>query len=164
MGEDRRLAALQAAHRAFVTCVESLTPEQFLTKMDQESPRDLAARLAGWNRLTALGCRSLLEGKSPAYHADFADGYRRVNSELIARLPAADRGPLLEELNRAQAEALAVFREIQPDVWNADRGVRHPDGGPATVRRCLEELSRSYMDSTDEITVWLETTSGPATA
>jgi len=29
--------------------------------------------------------------------------------------------------------------------------------GPATVRRCLEELTRDYLDATDEITIWRET-------
>jgi hypothetical protein len=124
--------------------------------MDQESPRDLAARLAGWNRLTVLGCRSLLEGKSPPYYADFGDGYRRVNAELISRFPATERGEVLQELNRTHSETVAAYRDLKSEAWNADRGVRHPDGGPATIRRCLEELSRLYMDSTDEITVWLE--------
>ncbi len=160
MAEDRRLGSFQAAHRAFITCVETLSPGQFQARMDQASPRDLMTRLVGWNRLTVLGCRSILQGQPPPYYADFADGYRRVNSELIARSATIDRAELLQDLAKAQQATLDEFRSLTPDAWNADHGVRHPDGGPATARRCLEELSRSYMDATDEISVWLETKSG----
>jgi hypothetical protein len=64
---------------------------------------------------------------------------------------------LLRELETSKTEAVEFLRAVPAETWNADHGVRHPDGGPATVRRCLEELTRDYLDATDEITVWLET-------
>jgi len=159
MGEDRRMAAFEGAFRAFVTCIGQLPQDRFAAQMDSGTPRDLVARLIGWNRLTVLAAKSILESKPPAYHADFANEYRQVNAELIARQPSTDRAALLEELVTSNGEAVEFLRGVSAESWNADFGVRHPDGGPATVRRCLEELTRDYLNATDEITVWLETSS-----
>jgi hypothetical protein len=157
MGEDRRLAAFEGAFRSFTSCVGGLPDERFVAAMESGSPRDLVARLIGWNRLTVLGCKAILDGKSPPYHPDFASGYQRVNGELVAREPSQDRDTLLRSLEKSKADVVAYLQAVSHESWNADHGVRHPDGGPATVRRCLEELTRDYLDATDEITIWLET-------
>ena len=157
MGEDRRLAAFEIAFRSFTGCVGSLPDGRFVAAMDSGSPRDLVARLIGWNRLTVLGCKAILDGKSPPYHPDFASGYRRVNGELVTREPSLDQETLLQSLGKSKADVVAYLQAVSHEAWNADHGVRHPDGGPATVRRCLEELTRGYLDATDEITIWLET-------
>lgn len=157
MGEDRRLAAFEGAFRSFTTCIAGLPGERFQAAMENGSPRDLVARLIGWNRLTVLGCRAILEGASPPYHTDFTNNYRRVNAELISREPSTNKAALLQTLEKTKAQVVAFLQKVSSDAWNADHGVRHPDGGPATVRRCLEELSRDYLDATDEITVWLQT-------
>ncbi len=157
MGEDRRLAAFEGAYRSFVACVGNLGDDRFTSKMENGSPREIVARLIGWNRLTVLGSKAILEGKPPAYHLDFSNDYGKVNPELVARQAAADRAGLLRELDISKAEAVEFLRTVPAESWNVDLGVRHPDGGPATVRRCLEELTRDYLDATDEITVWLET-------
>ncbi|MBM2843803.1 MAG: hypothetical protein HW404_1640, partial [Anaerolineales bacterium] len=64
---------------------------------------------------------------------------------------------LLQNLDKTKAEVVVYMRTVSSEDWNADHGIRHPDGGPATVRRCLEELTRDYLDATDEITIWRET-------
>ena len=160
MGEDRRLAAFEGAFRSFTDCIGALPAERFLAAMDNGSPRDLTARMIGWNRLTIAGGRALLDGRSPDYHTDFANGYQRVNAGLMRAEPSADCQALLETLGATKAEVVAFFQAVPAEAWNADRGVRHPDGGPATVRRCLEELTRDYLDATDEISIWLE--AGPS--
>jgi hypothetical protein len=157
MGDDRRLAAFEGAYRSFAGCVGDLPEERFLAAMEAGSPRDLLARMIGWNRLTVLGSRAILEGKSPPYHSDFANGYARVNAELAAREASRDRNLLLQSLEKTKGELVTYFQAVPAEAWNTDHGVRHPDGGPATVRRCLEELTRDYLDATDEITIWLET-------
>jgi hypothetical protein len=157
MGEDRRVAAFEGAFRSFTNCVGGLPDSRFVAAMENGSPRDLVARLIGWNRLTVLGCKAILDRQPPPYHPDFANGYQRVNTELVARESSADKSALLKNLERTKAEVVAYLQTVSPEAWNADHGVRHPDGGPATVRRCLEELSRDYLDATDEITIWLET-------
>jgi hypothetical protein len=156
MGEDRRLAAFEGAFRSFTGCIGDLPGERFLAAMENGSPRDLVARLIGWNRLAILGCKAILDAHPPAYHPDFVRGYQRVNAELIAREPSSDKNALLETLEKTKTEAVAYLQAVPADAWNADHGVRHPDGGPATVRRCLEELTRDYLDATDEITIWRE--------
>lgn len=158
MGEDRRLAAFEGAYRSFANCVGGLPDGRFAAAMENGTPRDHVARLIGWNRLTVLGCKAILDATSPPYHPDFANGYRRVNGELIGREPATDRDTLMQNLAKTKAQVVAYLKTVSPEAWNADHGVRHPDGGPATVRRCLEELTRDYLDTTDEITIWLETT------
>ena len=157
MGEDRRLAAFEGAFRSFTSCVGDLPEERFLAAMENGSPRDIVARLIGWNRLTVLGCKAILDGQPPPYHPDFANGYQRVNAELVAREPSTDKPALLQILDKTKAEVVVCMRTVSSEAWNADHGIRHPDGGPATVRRCLEELTRDYLDATDEITIWRET-------
>ena len=157
MGEDRRLAAFEGAYQSFVACVGNLADDRFTAKMENGTPCEVVARLIGWNRLTVLGARSILEGKSPAYHVDFSNDYNKVNAEMVSRQAAADRALLVRELETSKTEAVDFLHAVPVESWNADLGVRHPDGGPATVRRCLEELTRDYLDATDEITVWLET-------
>jgi hypothetical protein len=157
MGEDRRIAAFDSAFQAFTSCIGALPDERFLAAMESGSPRDLVARLIGWNRLTVLGCKAILDGQSPPYHPDFANNYQRVNRDLIGREASTARSALLQTLEKTKGEVVAYLQTVSLDAWNADHGVRHPDGGPATVRRCLEELTRDYLDSTDEIVIWLET-------
>jgi hypothetical protein len=157
MGEDRRLAAFEGAYRSFTDCVSALPPDRFLGAMENGTPRDLLARLIGWNRLTVLGCKAILDGKLPPYYVDFKNGYLRVNAELIGREDSSDRSILLAALAASKADVVTYLQAISTEDWNADRGVRHPDGGPATSRRCLEELTRDYLDATDELTIWLET-------
>jgi hypothetical protein len=127
--------------------------------MEAGSPRDLLARMIGWNRLTVLGSKAILDGTAPPYHSDFASGYARVNAELIRGESSQDKAQLLTALEKTKSELAAYFQSLPPDVWNVDHGIRHPDCGPATVRRCLEELTRDYLDVTDELTIWLETAS-----
>jgi hypothetical protein len=157
MGADRRLAAFEGAFRSFTGCLADLPDERFLAAMESGTPRDLVARLVGWNRLTVLGCKSILAGQSPPYHPDFANGYQRVNAELVARERSTEKPALRQLLEKTKAEVVAFLQAVSHDDWNADHGVRHPDGGPASVRRCLEELTRDYLDATDEVTIWLET-------
>jgi hypothetical protein len=157
MAEDRRLAAFEGAFRSFTECIAGLPDELFLRPIEDGTPRDLTARLLGWNRLTVLGCKAVLDGQAPPYYNDFANGYRKVNAELMGREASVDKGRLIQLLEQTRTEVVAFFQKVPPDAWNADRGVRHPDGGPATVRRCLEELTRDYLDATDEITIWIET-------
>jgi hypothetical protein len=157
MSQDRRLAAFEGAYRSFTACIRGLPPERFSGVMENGSPRDLVARLVGWNQLTVLGCQAILDGKPAPYHADFANGYAHINAELVGREPQADPETLLRKLDETKNGLVAYLQAVPPEKWNSDQGVRHPDGGPATVRRCLEELTRSYLDGTDEITVWLET-------
>ena len=157
MGEDRRLAAFEGAFRSFTACIAGLPDGLLLRPIEGVTPRDLAARLIGWNRLTVLGCKAILEGQPPPYHGDFAEGYRKVNAGLVAREASVDKQMLIRLLDQTKTEAVAYLQTVSPEAWNADHGVRHPDGGPATVRRCLEELTRDYLDATDEITTWVET-------
>lgn len=155
MGEDRRLAALQGAYRSWVDCLGELPEDRFLAEMEAGTPRDLVARLIGWNQLAVLGAQSILQGKSPAHHKDFGNGYANVNHDLATHEPGTDREALLAKLASTERQAVEFFRSVGGETWNQDFGVRHPDGGPATVRRCLEELTRDYLNATDEIVTWL---------
>ncbi|HSR48914.1 MAG TPA: hypothetical protein VLL77_13105 [Anaerolineales bacterium] len=155
MGEDRRLAALEGAYQSWVDCIEGLPEEKFLAGMEAGTPRDLAARLIGWNQLAVLGAQSILQGKPPAHHKDFGSGYANVNRDLAAHEPGTDRKALLAKLASTERQAVEFFRSVGVEAWNQDFGVRHPDGGPATVRRCLEELTRDYLNATDEVLTWL---------
>jgi hypothetical protein len=63
---------------------------------------------------------------------------------------------MTQELQSSREELLHYLEALEPAEWNVDRGIRHPEGGPATVRRELEGLTRRYLDATDEILLWLD--------
>lgn len=155
MGEDRRLAAFEGAHRSWVGCLETLPDDRFLETLEGGSPRDRLARLIGWNRLAVIGAQSLMQGKAPPHYKDFANGYANINRDLTAHEPGTDRSILLAALASAEKQTVAFFHSLPADTWNKDFGVRHPDGGPATVRRCLEELTRDYLNAADDVVTWL---------
>jgi hypothetical protein len=157
MGVDRRLAALDGAFQSWVTCIDELPADRFLSSMEEGSPRDRIARLIGWNQLSVIGAKDIMAGRSPAYHRDFANAYAQVNRDLVARERSTDRAALLEKLTTSHAATVQFFQGVPGDAWNTDFGVRHPDGGPATVRRCLEELTRAYLNATDDVVSALQT-------
>jgi hypothetical protein len=155
MGEDRRLAALEGAYQSWVACIDELPQDRFLARMEAGTPRDLVARLIGWNQLAVLGAQNIMQGKPPAHYKDFGNGYANVNRDLATHEPATDRKALLAKLGSTERQAVDFFRSVGVEIWNQDFSVRHPDGGPATVRRCLEELTRDYLNATDEVATWL---------
>jgi hypothetical protein len=51
---------------------------------------------------------------------------------------------------------LNYLRSLAEEEWNADHGVRHYRGGPATVGSTIDSLTGDYRYHTKEILEWLK--------
>ena len=63
--------SLKNAYQDFTKIILSLSDEQFLSPLDDWTPRDVVAHLVGWNGLMIDLPRSILTGKPPSYYDDF---------------------------------------------------------------------------------------------
>ena len=159
MGSAQRLAAFEEAFRRFLEAVVRLPEDALGEKLETTTPRDLLARLISWNRLVHDGCKDLGVGHVPAYFSEAESEYAQVQAEALRHLGPFDRKRLTEELTTSKGKLSTYLSGLEPSEWNRDRGLRHPEGGRATVLRELEGLTRRYLDATDEISLWLETRS-----
>jgi hypothetical protein len=151
-----RLAAFDAACERFLAAVERLPEAQLAERLESASAREMLAQLIGWNRRVQEGCLSLQTGGTPAYYSDADHAYVRVNADSVRQFGPLDRKRMLDEVSTSGRELTQYLSELGASDWNADRGVRHPEGGPATLRRELEVLTRRYLDASDEILLWLD--------
>jgi len=156
VGGAERLAAFDAACERFLAAVERLTEAQLAEKLETATAREWMAQLIGWNRRVQEGCLSLQTGGTPDYYSDADHGYVRVNADSVRQFGPLDRKRMLDEVSTSSRELTQYLSKLETSDWNADRGVRHPKGGPATLRREFEALTRRYLDAADEILLWLD--------
>ena len=156
LGKAERLAAFDSACQRFLAAVERLPEAQLAEKLETASAHELLAQLIGWNRRVQEGCLSLQTGGTPAYYSDADHAYVRVNADSVRQFGPLDRKRMLDEVSTSGRELKQYLSGLGASDWNADRGVRHPEGGPATLRRELEVLTRRYLDASDEILLWLD--------
>ena len=148
---DKQLTDLDTAYGAFLQTVRGLSPEAFLRSLGDWTPRDIVAHLIGWNRITLVGCGELREGVEPFYFYDGTNDYRKVNAKFFRQFGSENRDALLEEM-AVTMDALAAFlKTIDEAEWEADTGIVHYRGGPATVARCVDSLVRDYRKHREEI-------------
>lgn len=70
------LERLERAAAEFRASVEGHPQHVYLTRIAHWTPRDVAARLVGWNRLTVAGCEQIRRGERPGYFDDAEADYR----------------------------------------------------------------------------------------
>ncbi len=148
---EDQLAGLEQANSAFIQTVLELTPEAFLNSLGGWSPRDLTAHLIGWNRSILVGCKSILEGEEPFYHFDGPNDYHRVNATYLAVFPSTGREELLFQLDSSNKALVSFLSGVKEQDWNRDTGVVHYRGGPASVARSIDSLTRDYRNHQEEI-------------
>jgi hypothetical protein len=148
---DKQLTDLDAAYQAFVQTVNGLSPASFLRSLGDWTPRDIAAHFVGWNRITLVGCGQVREGSEPFYFYDGTNDYRRVNAGFLRRFNSAERAVLLRQMAVGMDALVAYLKTIDKAEWEADTGVVHYRGGPATVARCVDSLIRDYHKHREEI-------------
>jgi hypothetical protein len=149
------LAQFEETVTCFVILIRSLPEDAFLEPMNGWSPRDVVAHLAGWNGLMITSCQDILQGQAPAYYADAANDYRNINAGFVARFSARDREALLAELIASRQSLVSYLQGLDPSEWQADHGVEHHRGGPATVAGVLASLEHDYQAHTRQIEAWL---------
>ena len=146
-----QLTNLDAAYRAFCETMRSLVPHAFLATLSDWTPRDIAAHLVGWNRITLVGSAELREGVRPFYFDDGTNDYRKVNAGFCARFSSRDRDEMLARMDSTMEELLSYLAQVPEEEWELDTGVIHYRPGPATVARCVDSLIRDYRKHRDEI-------------
>src|SRR5574340_200084 len=146
-----RLEQLDLAYANFVSLVSSLTPEKFLQQGSGWAPRDVVAHLIGWNRNIRMGCDDIRAGRPPFYHEDAANDYRKFNAEFTTLHNSTDRNVLLTELDDASRALREYFLATSEQDWARDFGAQHYRGGPATIDRCAESITREYVGHGKEI-------------
>ena len=122
---DTTLQRLRGALDAFISELERLPPERFLARTDGWSPRDVAAHIVGWLRLTIAGAVDLRRGATPSYFADADNDLATVNEGHVRRYDSTGRRQIVAELRASFAELDAFVRGIPAEAWSADTGVRY---------------------------------------
>jgi hypothetical protein len=136
---ERTLQRLLTALDAFIADLERLPAERFLARTNGWSPRDIAAHLIGWHRLTIEGAEKIRRGAIPFYFADAANDYARVNGDLVRRYDSTDLPRIVSELRASFAELTSYALSLPRDAWAADTGVRYR-GKPATIANSVAVL------------------------
>jgi hypothetical protein len=155
MSETTRLVAFDHAFYSFCDGLRAVPDGLFLRPMNGWSPRDMAAHLVGWNYRMIRACQAILQGQAPDYYMDAAADYANVNAVSVARFASRSKSELLEQLAESRREFLEYLETLVPGDWDADHGVIHHRGGPATVSRVVESLAGDYLLHTREIAEWL---------
>lgn len=145
-----------AAYQAFRQCIQSVPDDLYLTPINGWSPRDIVAHLVGWNRNMVKSGKELLRGEMPAYYPDAPNDYKNINAAFVSKHSSRDKVTLLDELAASMLEFETYVRGLDPSEWDADHGITHYRGGPATVSRLMDSLAGDYHSHTHEIQQWLK--------
>ena len=156
MGSAERLAAFDRAFERFLAALRNIPDSGFAEKLDSATPLELTAQLIGWNRLVDAGCRKLNAGEAPEYFARAERDYAQVQADSLRTYGSLERRQMNEQLGSTKEDLTSYLSGLEASEWTRDRGMRHPEGGPVTVQRELEALTRRYLDATDEIMLWLD--------
>jgi hypothetical protein len=147
--------SLKHAYQDFTNLLLSLSDEQFLSPMDDWSPRDVVAHLVGWNSLMTESCLSILAGKSPSYYDDAPNDYSNINSGFTRKHASRSKQELLSELESSMQKFEAFISSLPAGELTADHGVLHYSGSPASVIRIINSLAGDYKHHTHQIMEWL---------
>jgi ketosteroid isomerase-like protein len=157
MSAQESTLQLKNAFQDFVGLLLPLSEQAFRSPQDGGwSPGDVAAHLAGWNRLMIAAARSILSGQPPAYYADQPNDYRTINAGFTAQYASRSKAELLAELEASLADLQAFVQALPHQALLADHGVRHYRGSPATLSKLLASLAGDYQVHTQEIRAWLK--------
>lgn len=147
---------LRQAYEEFRDLIDSLSEGTFLSSMSGWSPRDVVAHLIGWNGHMIQASSSILAGKRPSYYEDAWNDYSNLNSRFTAKYSSRSKDQLLAQLGESFAGFEEFVGALPAAELDADHGVRHYSGGPATVNRIIASLAHDYQYHTRQIQEWLE--------
>ena len=121
---DSTLERVRRSLEDFIADLKRLAPDRFLEPTVGEwSPRDVAAHIIGWHRLTIAGCEDLRRGVSPPYFADGENDFANVNGRLVGENPSRDPDEVVRGLRDSFAELVSYARALPPQAWAAQTGV-----------------------------------------
>ena len=156
MDSLNRLTSFEHAVEEFSDCIMQVPDGLFLSPTNGWTPRDVIAHLIAWNAEMLKVCMGIQRGETPAYYTDAPNDYSNWNARFVAEHDSHDKTTLLYELDDTKNELLYYLRSLAPEEWDADHGVIHYRGGPATISRTIESLAGDYRHHTKEILEWLD--------
>jgi uncharacterized damage-inducible protein DinB len=129
---------LEAARRALLAAVAALPPAARDARfLGVWSAHDIVAHLIGWDAANLDAIRAIVQGRLPAFYAQYDADWRSFNAELVTR----HKRPTLEEtLSAARAshrDLLQALDALPADEMIRDHGVRSPRGRKVTVAMLL---------------------------
>ena len=148
--------SLKNAYQDFTKIILSLSDEQFLSPMDDWTPRDVVAHLVGWNGLMIDLSRSILAGKPPSYYDDLKNDYSNINAGFTKKFSSRSKQELLAQLKSSMENLEAFIFSLPDKEMTADHGVLHYSGVPATVSKIIHSLAGDYQYHTNQILEWLK--------
>ena len=148
-------ASLEHACQDFTNLILSLSNEQFLSSINDWTPRDVVAHLIGWNGLMIESSLSILAGKPPLYYNDVQNDYSNINSGFTAKHSSQSKQELLAELQSSMKKLEAFIHTLSTEELVANHGVFHYSCSPATVSKIINSLAGDYQYHTHQITEWL---------
>ncbi|MGQ0568014.1 MAG: ClbS/DfsB family four-helix bundle protein [Armatimonadota bacterium] len=151
------LRSLKRTYEDFRDCILSIPEELYLSPIHRWSPRDTVAHLVGWNRNMIEACNAILRGEAPSYYVDAPNDYRNINAAFVARYSSQNKAALLDELASSIEELQQYVSGLDRTELDADHGVVHHRGGPATVTRTVESLTGDYRYHWQKVLDWLRT-------
>lgn len=157
MAQSVPLETLRERYTQFYNAAAGVPPEIFLAPMSPGgwSARDTVAHLVGWNFEMVGAGQDLLAGRTPAYYAETSIDYRDMNAAFVATYAEQDKYDLLSDLSISMAQFEDFLFGLDPADLDADFGVTHYRGGPATIARLLDSLGRDYEHHAQEVREWL---------
>ncbi len=153
MTQDVTLS-LKNAYQDFTKVILSLSDEQFLSPMDDWTPRDVLAHLIGWNSLMIDSSRSILAGKPPSYYDDSKNDYSNINAGFTKQFSSRSKQELLAQLKSSMEKFEAFIISLPDEELTASHGVVHYSGVPATVSKIINSLAGDYQYHTNQILKW----------
>lgn len=156
MSRHEALLPIKNATQDFVDVITTLSDEQFLTPLYEWTPRDMVAHLIGWNSLMVESSQSILAGKPPAYYDDTPFNYSHINAGYTAKFSSQSKHELLAELKSSMEGFEAFFLGLSDEELEADHGIRHYSGVPATIGKLITSLAGDYEYHTQQIREWVK--------
>ena len=129
---------LEGARSELLAAVAALPPAARDTRfLGVWSAHDIVAHLIGWDAANLEGIQAIVQGRLPAFYAQYDTDWRSFNAELVVR----HKRPTLEEtLCSARAshrDLVQAVDALPADELIRDHGVRSPRGRKVTVAMLL---------------------------
>jgi hypothetical protein len=148
--------SLKNDYQDFTKIILSLSDEQFLSPIDDWTPRDVVAHLVGWNSLMIDSSRSILAGKPPSYYDDSKNDYSNINAGFTKKFSSRSKQELLAQLKSSMEKLEAFIFSLPAKELTADHGVVHYSGVHASVGKIINSLAGDYQYHTNQISEWLK--------
>jgi len=143
MQKDREstLERVRRSLEGFIADLKQVAPDRFLRPaLGEWSPRDVAAHIIGWHRLTIAGCEDLHRGVTPPYLADGENDFASVNARLVSENAGRDPDEVVRALRESFAALDSYVRALPTQVWEAPTGVLYA-GRQVTIASSVAVLA-----------------------